>query len=445
MTTVADRDRLSRSSAHDVLLACLEAGIEAADPQRVIEERISVADGRLHVDGSTYDLYPYREIIVLGGGNAAAHVARALEDVLGDRLDGGLVVTDDPVDTERVTVLPGDHPVPSQRGVDSTRKLLDSAAAAGEETLVLGVITGGGSALMPAPAEDISLADLEDTTEQLLHSGATIHEINAVRKHLSRLKGGQLAAALAPATTVGLVLSDVVGNDLDVIASGPLVPDTSTFADALAVLDRFDLGVSTAVRERLESGVDGTIPETPKPGDPAFERVTTHVIADGLTALDAASEVAAERGYDPLILSSRIEGEAREVGTVHAGIANEALASGQPVEPPAILLSGGETTVSVEGSGSGGPNHEFAVAAALGLDGDSVVAGVDSDGIDGASDAAGAILDREAIDVHEARRALDENDTGSYLAARDAQIVTGPTGTNVNDLRAVLVGPDETD
>jgi hydroxypyruvate reductase len=442
MSRIRNREELAATDAHDALLACLGAGIEATNPETVIEAQVDVSEGRLRVGETTYDLYPYREVIVLGGGNAAAHVARALERTLGDELDGGIVVTDDPVETDRVTVLPGDHPVPSERGVESTEQLLERAAAAGADTLVLGVITGGGSALMPAPADGISLDDLKATTDLLLRSGATIHEINAVRKHLSALKGGQLADALAPATTVALILSDVVGNDLDVIASGPLVPDSSTFQDALSVIERFDLDVPAAVRDRIQQGGAGDLAETPKPGDAVFETVSTHVIADGFTALEAASEVARENGYAPLILSSRIEGEAAEAAKSHAGIANEVRATGNPIAAPAILFSGGETTVSVDGEGSGGPNQEFALAAGLGVDGETIVAAVDSDGIDGASEAAGAIVDQSVIDEHEAQRALDANDTGTYLAARDAQILSGPTGTNVNDLRALLIDAD---
>jgi hydroxypyruvate reductase len=443
MIEVTDRERIADTQARTTVLDALLAGIEATNPERVIEAQVSVTDGQLRVGETSYDLYPFREIIVLGGGNAAAHVARALERELGDHLDGGIVVTDDPVETDRVTVLPGDHPVPSEQGVESTGALLDRAESVGEDTLVLGVITGGGSALMPAPAAGISLSDLEATTDALLRSGATIHEINAVRKHLSTLKGGQLAATLVPATTVALFLSDVVGNDLDVIASGPLVPDSSTFADAQSVIERFGLDLPASVRDRIQAGVAGEISETPKPGDPAFDRVSTHIIADGYTALEAARDEAQQRGYDTVILSSRIEGEARHVGTVHAGIANEILATGNPVDPPVVVLSGGETTVSVSGEGSGGPNQEFAVAAALQADGDTTIGAVDSDGIDGASEAAGALLEPADIDDHEDRAALDANDTGAYLEDRGAQILTGPTGTNVNDLRVMLVQSPE--
>ena len=442
MTRIENRDLLARTPAHETVLDSLLAGIDASNPAQVIEETVSVAGDELTVGGDTYDLSAYEEVVVLGGGNAASQVTEALESQLGDRITDGIVVTDDPVETDRVTVLPGDHPVPSERGVESTRQLLDRARAADEDTLVLGVITGGGSALMAAPAAGIELEDLIDTTEQLLHSGAPIREINAVRKHLSALKGGQLAAAAAPATTVSLVLSDVVGNHLDVIASGPFVPDPTTFEDAQAVLERFELAVPQPVRERIQAGVDGALEDTPKPDDQVFEHVRTHIIADGMTALEAAASVLEDRGFESLVLSSRIEGEASEAAKTHAAIANEIRATGTPIDPPAAILSGGETTVTVERGGSGGPNQEFALSAGLSLDGSTIVGAVDSDGIDGASDAAGALVDGTDIDRPAAQAALDANDSGTYLRERDRLVLTGQTGTNVNDIRVLLV-PEE--
>ena len=439
MTRIENRAALPDTPAHEALLDSLVAGIEVSDPATVVDASVSLSGNCLSVDGTTYDLSAYEEVVVLGGGNAASQVARALEDVLGDRLDGGLVVTDDPVETDRVEVLPGDHPVPSEQGVESTQALLDRARAVDEETLVLGVITGGGSALMAAPAPGIALSDLVETTDRLLHSGAPIREMNAVRKHLSALKGGQLAAAVAPARTVSLVLSDVVGNHLDVIASGPFVPDPTTYADAQAVVDRYDLALPESVLHHLEAGVAGEREETPKPGDPVFERVDTHVVADGMTALEAAADRVDAAGYEPLILSSRVEGEASEAAKTHAAVANESRATGTPIEPPAAILSGGETTVTVDGEGSGGPNQEFALSAGLSLENGAIVGAVDTDGIDGASDAAGAIVDEDAIDRVAAQQALDGNDSGAYLRARDRVIVTGKTGTNVNDLRVLLV------
>ncbi len=439
MTSIDNRVSLASSPAHEAVLSGLVAGIEASDPEAVVASAVSLDGDTLRIGDETYALRNYDEVVVLGGGNAASQVARALERVLGDRLDGGVVVTDDPVETESVTVLPGDHPVPTERGVESTRRLLDRARAADEATLVLGVITGGGSALMPAPAPGIDLEDLVETTDLLLHSGAPIQDINAVRKHLSSLKGGNLAAATAPATTATLILSDVVGNHLDVIASGPFVSDPTTFADARAVIDRFDLAVPEAVAERIRAGIDGEVEETPGPGDPVFDRVQTHVIADGMTALDAASQVLEDAGYEPMILSSRVEGEASEAAKTHAAIANEIRATGTPIEPPAAILSGGETTVTVKSGGSGGPNQEFALSAGLAIEGPTIVGAVDSDGIDGASDHAGAIVDRDAIDRPTAQAALDRNDSGTYLTEHDRVIVTGQTGTNVNDIRILLV------
>ncbi|NHN49441.1 DUF4147 domain-containing protein [Halostella sp. JP-L12] len=441
---IENRDRIGKSADHALALDCVVAGIEAADPARVVTDRIDRDGSTLDIDGDRYDLDEYRRVVAAGGGNAAATMARALEGLLGDRLDGGVVVTDNPVETNRVTVRLGDHPVPSDRGAESTRELLAVADDAGEDDLLIAVVTGGGSALMPAPAGDLAVDDLRRTTEALLASGATIHEINAVRKHLSELKGGRLARRAAPATVVGLVVSDVVGNDLDVIASGPLTPDESTYGDARSVLDRYDVDVPAAVRRHLDRGAEGDVPETPSAADPAFDRVRQHVLADGNTALEGAAAIARERGYEPLILSSRIRGEAKEAAKSLVGIAEECAATGTPVEPPAVLLSGGETTVKIRGDGRGGPNQEFALSAALELDDASItVASVDTDGIDGNSDAAGGIADAgTATPRAAAQRALDENDAGGFLDDRDGVIRTGPTNTNVNDLRVFVVSSE---
>lgn len=447
---IDNRTQLATSDARETALECLEAGLAAGHPERVIRDAVSLEGDALRVEDATYDLTTFEEIVVLGGGNAAAHVASALEVVLGDRIANGVVVTDDPAETSRVEVLEGDHPVPSERGVEHTRELLAAADACGDRTLVLAAITGGGSSLMAAPADGISLEDLERTTTALLESGADIHEINAVRKHLSALKGGQLARRIEPATTVSLVCSDVVGNDLSVVASGPLVPDDSTYADALAVLERYDLDVSRSVADRLEAGESGGHPETPGPEESAFDAVSTHVVADGMTVLEAARDAATERGYGTLVLSSRIRGEARAAATAHVAIAEEARATGTPVSIPAVILSGGETTVTVEGDGRGGPNQEFATSAGIELatgSGDSpssddttAVAAIDTDGVDGTSAAAGALVDATTVEDRTlARDALEANDVSPYLAAHDAVIHTGPTGTNLNDLRIVVL------
>lgn len=454
---IRNRDQLPATPTHEVALDCLAAGIEAADPARLTREAVSLADGTLTVNDASYDLADYDEVIVLGGGKAAAVVAAELEAICGDELGGGIVVTDSPdapsaVSTQRVEVLAGDHPIPSERGVESTRRLLDAAEAADASTLILGVITGGGSALMAAPAAGLSLTDLGATTDALLASGATIDEINAVRKHCSAIKGGRLAAATQPADVCSLVVSDVVGNDLATIASGPLVGDPTTYADAREVLDRYDCDVPTAITDHLDRGAAGERAETPMPGDPIFASVTPTIIGDGRTAVEAAADRASEAGFDPLVLSSRVRGEAREAAKTQVAIAEEIRASGQPTAPPAVVVSGGETTVSVDGDGVGGPNQEFALSAAVELVGaeaadsdaddagtDTVVAAVDTDGIDGPTDAAGGIVDSETVTAAAGRRALAANDATPLLAEADALIETGPTGTNVNDLRVVVV------
>jgi hydroxypyruvate reductase len=442
----AYRDSPAPTPAHEVALECLEAGIEETHPDRVVDDAIALDGDALTVDGATYDLSAYQNVIVLGGGNAAGTVAAGLEDELGDRIADGAIVTDVPAETGAIGVVEGDHPVPSERGVEGAERVLALAESATEETLVIGVVTGGGSALLPAPAGDLSLGDLQQVTDELLACGAAIDEINAVRKHCSALKGGRLAEAAAPATVAALVFSDVVGNDLAVVASGPLTPDSSTYKEALDVVDRYDLDVPAAVRERLKRGVAGDVDETPGPDHPAFETVETHVLADGFTALAAARDRAVERGYDAHVLSSRIRGEAREAAKSHVAVAEEMRATGNPFEPPAVVLSGGETTVTLRGDGDGGPNQEFALGAALELDDAGVVvASADTDGVDGDSDAAGAVVDAETVaDDPAARDALARNDAYPFLAARDALIETGPTGTNLNDLRVLVVESDST-
>jgi glycerate 2-kinase len=438
-----NRDRHEATRAHAIALECLSAGIAAARPATVVAERVSYEPrtDRLHVDGTEYDISGVERVVVLGGGNAAGEIVTALEDVLGGRIADGTVVTDAPTSTSSVSTLPGDHPVPSQAGVDSTRELLSTAERVGSDDLVLAVIGGGGSALMVAPRESVPLEALRDLTASLLETGASIDEINAVRKHLSRVKGGQLARAAKPARVVGLVISDVVGDDLGVVASGPTAPDSSTYADAIAVLDRYDVTAPAAVRETLERGTDGERPETPGPDSDVFDGITNHVIANAETAIDAAAERALESGYEPTVLSSLIQGEGSEVGRVLAAVGEECARSGRPVEPPAVLLSGGETTVTVRGDGTGGPNQELALAAALAFETDGVVLGsVDTDGLDGSTDAAGALVDAATVsDADRADRALRDNDAYPYLADRQGLLITGETGTNVNDLRVLVV------
>jgi len=430
---------LAVTPSHELALDCLAAGIEAADPTHAVHEQVSLSGDHLEIGGQHYDCSTVDEVLVVGGGKAAGSVASALSAILGDAITGGVVVTDDPADIDRVDVVEGDHPIPSERGERGARRALELAGQADERTLVLAVVTGGASALLPVPAGDLSLTVLQSLTDELLSAGATIDEINAVRKHCSGIKGGRLAAAARPATVVGLLVSDVVGDDPSVIGSGPIAPDETAYEDALAVLDRYDIDAPD-VRAHLEAGRAGDRPETPTADDSAFDAVQTVFLTDAWTAIEAASDVAREAGYDPLVLSSRFRGEAREAALAHVAVAEEITATGTPTEPPAVVLSGGETTVTVTGDGTGGPNQEFALAAALEALGDTVVATVDTDGRDGGSDAAGAIVDDDTVDDETvARDALTDNDAGGYLVGRNGLIRTGPTGTNVNDLRVLVV------
>jgi len=323
----------------------------------------------------------------------------------------------------------------------ATNALLDVLRSADEKTLVLFVLTGGASALLTAPAGDLGIDDIQAVTRQLLESGVPIGEINAVRKHLSKIKGGQIAREAAPASVVGLIMSDVVGNDLSTIGSGPTVPDSTTFADALAVFNRHDLDPPAAVRAHLDAGIAGQMKETPFPDDPVFDQVENHLIADNGVALDAARSVAEDVGYRPMILTTRLRGEATEVAKPVVAVSEEIVITGNPIEPPAVLLAGGECTVTLSDSdGDGGPNQEFVLSAGLELSREAVVAAVDTDGEDGSSNAAGAIVDVETVsDPDRAQSCLNHNDAGAYLSDVNARIETGPTGTNVNDVVVVVI------
>jgi hydroxypyruvate reductase len=427
-------DRDPETPARELALDCLRAGIEAANPEAAVRRHCRVADDTLHIREEEYDLDAFDRIIVLGGGKAADDLAVGLESVLGDRINDGLVVTNEQTaDPQRVTVLTGGHPTPDEDSVAGAEAVLEAAEAADERTLVLAAITGGGSALLCAPAPGLSLDAFQRVTDRLLGAGAPIEDVNTVRRACSAIKGGGLASAAAPATVVGLLVSDVVGDDPSVIASGPTVPAAVDPDTALTVLEQYEVDTP-----EIEAWLEATDYE-PAP----TLTVGNHVIASGRDAIDAAIETAQQAGYEPCLLSTRIEGEARESGRFHAAVATEALESGNPVSPPAVLLSGGETTVTVTGDGTGGPNLEWALAAGLDAPDGTVFAAVDTDGSDGSTDAAGAIVDTETVkdDESAARKALADNDSYPFVDARDALLRTGATGTNVNDLRVVVV-PD---
>jgi glycerate 2-kinase len=442
---ITNTETLAGTPARECALRALTAGIEAAHPERVIQRAVTRDGAQVTISGHRYPLEQVDSVLVLGGGKPAGEMAAALVDVLGELVDGGLVVTDERAegaDAGPVEIRQGTHPVPSKDNVEATSELLELAARATADDLVFVVVGGGASALLCSP-HAVSLDALQTVTEQLLDSPATIEEINTVRKQLSTVKGGGLGRALSPARTVGLLMSDVAGDKPSVIGSGPTVPDASTTAaDARDVLTRYEISVPAGVWAALgQSGTDqsdGSIS--------TFERTDNHVLADGRTALDAAARVCEDAGYRPVVLAPDIEAEASESGRVHAAIARSCLSTGEPFEPPVALLSGGETTVTVTGDGQGGPNQTFALSGALdlaehGVGTDIVLASVDTDGIDGPTDAAGALVDGRTVgDRRRALRALDDDAAYALLAERDALIKTGATGTNVNDLRVLLVG-----
>ncbi|MDI9424014.1 MAG: glycerate kinase, partial [Spirochaetota bacterium] len=389
-------------------------------------------------------------IFVLGAGKATALMARAVEELLGDRISAGLISVKYGYTTSlaRIETIEAAHPVPDEKGRRAAERILDMATGAGAGDLIISLISGGGSALLPLPAPPVTLEEKRQTTNLLLKSGASIHEMNAVRKHLSLIKGGNLARAAHPATVINLMISDVVGDDPDVIASGPLVPDASTFAEALSILERYGIAdsVPASVLDRLRDGVKGLLPENPKVGEECFSGGTGIVIASNILALEAARSRAKSLGYTPVVLSSLIEGDTREAAMFHAAIAREMVASGNPVSAPACLISGGETTVEVRGKGLGGRNMEFALQSAILLDGTRgiCVASVGTDGTDGPTDAAGAFADgrtvRRAMAIGlDAGKYASENDSYHFFERLGDLIVTGPTNTNVMDVRIIMV------
>ena len=413
--------------------AIFKAAVAAANPAAMVDFALR---GRR-------DLDRYERIFVVGAGKASGTMARAAERVLGRRIAAGCIAVKDgdPAKSRRIDLRPCGHPMPDERGVAAAQRIAELCAAADARDLVLCLLSGGASALLPAPAPPITLAEKQETTKLLLACGATIHQMNAVRKHISTIKGGQLAKLAAPARVVTLALSDVVGDQLDVIGSGPTAPDASTFADALAVLDRYDLRarVPKSVRDKLEQGTN----ETPKPGDPLFAHVENLVVGSNQKSLEAAAAKAKALGYRTLILASTIEGETRDVARMHAAIARQIRMSGQPVRPPACIISGGETTVTIRGEGKGGRNQEFALAAAIDIAGlkDTLILSAGTDGTDGPTDAAGALADGETCirSRADAAEALARNDSYTFFEALGDLVITGSTGTNVMDLHLVLI------
>lgn len=431
-------------------VAIMRAALEAVDPAEAIRRQVRVDNSILTVGGRVYDLANYRRIYVVGGGKAGASMALATEQLLGDRITAGSVNVKYgyTLPTEVIQLCEAGHPLPDEEGVRGTEALIQLLRRATKGDLVICLISGGGSALMVAPAEGITLADMEALTQVMLACGATINEINTIRKHCSRIKGGQMARLAYPADLIALLLSDVVGNPLDVIASGPTVADTSSFSDAWGIVEKYGIEsqLPSSIVERLRQGMEGVIEETPKAGDPALQRVHTQIIASNEIAAQAAVEEAKRLGFNAQLLSTFVEGEAREVALVFGAIAREIRHSGQPICPPACIVAGGETTVTLRSEGKGGRNQELALAAAIPIAGmsDVMVIGLATDGTDGPTDAAGALVDGTTLARAEAlglsaQRYLADNDSYHFFESLGDLLLTGPTNTNVNDLTFVFV------
>lgn len=441
-----------RGRLWDAALQALAAGLAAADPASAVRDHLVVEGQDLRAGSATIDVSAVRRVFLVGAGKAAGGMVAAVEAALGSRLAAGVVATvrGGAPDGTATTFHEAGHPLPDPGSLVAARHMARLLETASADDLVICVLSGGASALLELPSGRIPLADLQATTGALLASGAPIGEVNAVRKHVSAVKGGGLARMAAPARVVTLVLSDVVGSPLDVVASGPTVPDPTTYADAAAVLTRYDLWgrVPAAVADHIRAGLAGHLPETAKEGDPAFARAVTVVVGDNRASVDASARRARDLGRTPLVLTTYLEGEAREAARVLCAVARECAAHGRPTAAPALLLAGGETSVALRRLGpAGGRNQEMALACALALDGmDGIaVAALATDGVDGMSDAAGAVVDGTTVARAHAlglkpRDALEAHESGPFFEALGDRIVTGPTGTNVNDLVAIAVG-----
>ena len=435
--------------------AIFRESLRPVNPYGAVKNFVRVENDRLILgkegtEQKAFDLKQFNRISLVGGGKATAPMAKAMEALLGSRIRTGMInvkygFTDELNVTQTVEAS---HPLPDENGVKGTEAIMNFLAKATDKDLIISLISGGGSALLCQPAQGINLTEKQAVTGMLLDCGASIDEINAVRKHISAAKGGQMARAAFPATVVNLMLSDVVGDKMDVIASGPFVPDSSTFEDALGVLRKYDLkDVPESIVRRLEEGAQGRIPDTPKEGDPVFLYVSNIIVGSNMLALEAAQKKAKAFGYNTLILSSLIEGETRDVARVHCAVLREICRTGRPMAKPACIISGGETTVTIRGKGLGGRNQEFCLASAIeiaGLPDKMVVLSGGTDGNDGPTDAAGAVVDPHTVDRGgkaglSAIEYLDNNDAYHFFEKTEDLLMTGPTNTNVMDVRLLLI------
>lgn len=434
----------------EILEKIFLGGVAAVDPEKVVRGCLTRTGANLQIGSMRYCLADFANIYLIGAGKAAAPMAKAVEEQLDDFLTGGLVIVKygHGVPLHKIRVMEAGHPLPDAAGAQATNSIVTLLKGCTERNLVICVFSGGGSALLTSPVEPVSLADKQLTTQLLLECGATINEINSIRKHLSRVKGGRLAKAAHPAKVAALFLSDVIDDPLPVIASGPTVSDPTTYADCMRIFKKYQLPrqLPPTVVAVFEKGLTGLTPETPKADDPVFGNVQNLIVGNNKAALAAAAKVATANGYASMILSSRIQGEAKEVAGVLTAIAREVRGSGHPLRAPACLLAGGETTVTVKGGGKGGRNQELALSAAIALDGchGIYMLSAGTDGTDGPTDAAGAFADGETC--QEARRLglhpptfLAHHDAYHFFQDLGLLLQTGPTRTNVMDIICLLI------
>jgi glycerate 2-kinase len=435
--------------------AIFSKALSAVDPSKILKERIRIQRDRLSIkmeDGSEklFDLSTFDKIFLVGSGKASGAMAQAIEEIFGDRLTKGVITTKygHLLPLKKTKIIEARHPIPDQKGYEGAKKIRRLLKESGPKDLVIFLLSGGGSALLPFPADHIDLKEKQEVTQLLLDCGADIKEINTVRKHISMIKGGWLAKWAYPSPVIGLILSDVVGDQLDVIGSGPTVPDPSTFGEALGILKKYNLTkeISLSIQKHLRLGKEGKIEETPKPGEVIFEKVYNSLIGSNILALFEAKKEAKSLGFNTVILSSLVEGETREAARFHTAVAKEVIYSGNPIPRPACILSGGETTVTVKGNGLGGRNQEFALAGALEISGTEkvVLLSGGTDGTDGPTDATGALADHTTVQRATAmgmnpKAHLENNDAYPFFQKLGDLLITGPTHTNVMDVRILLV------
>ncbi|MBC8200084.1 MAG: glycerate kinase [Desulfobacterales bacterium] len=426
------------------------AGLKAVEPGAAVKRYCRIEDDHLFIGDKPYDLSRIKNIFVVGAGKATAPMAAEIENILGDRVTKGIINVKYGHTSKlgRIKLIEAGHPVPDKNGRQGAEAIIDLVNNAGKNDLVLCLISGGGSALLPLPFPGLTLKDKQDTIKILLSCGAAIHEINALRKHISMIKGGRLAQAAHPASLVSLILSDVVGDNPDVIASGPTVPDSSGFDDCMKIIDKYNLRkkLPKPVVRHIKDGISGRVPETPKTGDPAFEKAQNIIIGSNIEAIMAAKQKSESFAYNTIVLSSMIEGDTTQMAHVHSAIAREIIQTGNPIPSPACILSGGETTVTIKGKGLGGRNQEFALAAAIDIAGakNIVILSGGTDGTDGPTDAAGAVADTNTLSRAMAMGLnpgyfLENNDSYHFFQKLGDLLITGPTNTNVMDIRIMLV------